>query len=487
MSARRSSGTAGPDWLLLSAVAALPWAFGGVEIWAYRGAAFLVAAAWGWFLLAPKHAGRLLPADARAWLVPAAALIAWAGVQALPLPAAAVRLASPAADAVQRSSPEGTTTAYEAYALRYLPGDLPPAPEGGATLPPSTGSRGVVPTLSLAADATLESAFWWGALLLAALFIAARAGDPDRRRRYRAVLLSTCAALAAAGLLQAGTWNGKVLWIREIDGGRPFGPYINGDHFAGVMELAVPWLAGLTFARIRRSERSILTDRTALACAAGTILCLVAGLAAQSKFAAFTMVSSLSVLALVASPRPAARRRVAAALLLAGAIGVGVLAGTPLGERFRDFLVVDVAAPERLERVVAWRASLSMLADHPIAGIGYGAFGWVFPRYLPAGEAQPWAQLHNDPLEMLVSGGIVGGALFAWLAVAAIRRLTAGHRAIASGSRRLGNLGLLAGIASLGLHALVDFNHQIPANALLFVAAAAAAAPPPEGAREGGR
>ena len=33
------------DWLLLAAVLLLPWAFGGVEVWAYRPASLLIALA----------------------------------------------------------------------------------------------------------------------------------------------------------------------------------------------------------------------------------------------------------------------------------------------------------------------------------------------------------------------------------------------------------------------------------------------------------
>lgn len=476
MSPRRDSSLGLADGLLLLAVVALPWAFGGVEIWAYRSAACLVASAWGIALLARRRPAPL-PLDARGWLVPALALIAWAGLQTFSWP-----VPPPGRDA-----PFPDTAAVEADALGRLASTLPPAPDGGLEMPASRASWAPASTWSLAPDATRESGFWWGTLLLAALFIAARAEDADRRRAYRAVLLAAFAALATVGLLQAVTWNGRILWVREIDGGRPFGPYVNGDHFAGAMELAVPWFAGLGLARMRRAGATFPKDGRAVVYAAGAALCLAAGLAAQSKFAALAMAGSLAVLALAAAERPAARRRVALGLVGAAAAGAAIIAATPLGGRFRDFFVIDVAALGSLERIVAWKASLAMLADHPVVGIGYGAFGAVFPRYLPAGEAQPWAQLHNDPLEMLVSGGIVGGLLLAWLAVAAIRRLASGHRSIAPGSRRLGNLGLLAGVASLTLHAFVDFNHQIPANALLFVAAAAVAVPPSAGAPEGPR
>jgi O-antigen ligase len=114
-----------------------------------------------------------------------------------------------------------------------------------------------------------------------------------------------------------------------------------------------------------------------------------------------------------------------------------------------------------------------MIGDFPITGSGFGTFREVFPRYLPRGSVFDWLQAHNDYLEVLLDGGIVALALVAWLAVAYGRRLV---RAVRS-SRSPARLGLALGIAALAAHAFVDFNHQIPANALLFVTLAALAVP----------
>ncbi len=43
------------------------------------------------------------------------------------------------------------------------------------------------------------------------------------------------------GILQHFTFNGKLYWVRELQyGGIPFGPYVNRNHFAGLMELLIP-------------------------------------------------------------------------------------------------------------------------------------------------------------------------------------------------------------------------------------------------------
>jgi len=74
--------------------------------------------------------------------------------------------------------------------------------------------------------------------------------------------------------------------------------------------------------------------------------------------------------------------------------------------------------------------------------------------------------LHNDYFEIAVETGWPGAILVVCLIVAF------GWLVLRRSRRDLANKGLLIGLAGLFAHAAVDFNHQIPANALLFVAAA---------------
>ncbi len=60
------------------------------------------------------------------------------------------------------------------------------------------------------------------------------------------------------------------------------------------------------------------------------------------------------------------------------------------------------------------------------------------------------------------------GWLMVGFGIRAVRRLRRHN-----GSLSVSRLGLALGLGALALHAIVDFNHQIPANALLFVALAA--------------
>src|SRR5580704_289945 len=54
-------------------------------------------------------------------------------------------------------------------------------------------------------------------------------------------LLALGFSVSVLGILQHFTFNGKLYWFRELRyGGIPFGPYVNRNHFAGLMELLIP-------------------------------------------------------------------------------------------------------------------------------------------------------------------------------------------------------------------------------------------------------
>ena len=67
-------------------------------------------------------------------------------------------------------------------------------------------------------------------------------------------------------ILQHFTFNGKLYWVRELRyGGIPFGPYVNRNHFAGLMELLIPpGLAILILRAERRDQLPLVTLFTLL-------------------------------------------------------------------------------------------------------------------------------------------------------------------------------------------------------------------------------
>src|SRR6202790_3303108 len=78
--------------------------------------------------------------------------------------------------------------------------------------------------------------------------------------------LSLGFAVSLFAILQHFTFNGKLYWVRELQfGGIPFGPYVNRNHFAGLMELLIPpGLAIQILGAERRDQLPLVTLFTLL-------------------------------------------------------------------------------------------------------------------------------------------------------------------------------------------------------------------------------
>ena len=85
-------------------------------------------------------------------------------------------------------------------------------------------------------------------------------------RNFVWFLLSLGFAVSLFAILQHFTFNGKLYWVRELQyGGIPFGPYVNRNHFAGLMELLIPpGLAIQILGAERRDQLPLMTLFTLL-------------------------------------------------------------------------------------------------------------------------------------------------------------------------------------------------------------------------------
>jgi O-antigen ligase len=124
-------------------------------------------------------------------------------------------------------------------------------------------------------------------------------------------------------------------------------------------------------------------------------------------------------------------------------------------------------------RIDLWRDMLPMVPRFPVFGDGWNAFATAFPWYQTVWKTDWIGEAHNDYLQVLIDGGVVGAALVAALLAVVLRG------AFARASRSPLDLGLFGALVGLALHGLVDFNGQIPANAATWIALAALAVAPP--------
>ena len=112
---------------------------------------------------------------------------------------------------------------------------------------------------------------------------------------------------------------------------------------------------------------------------------------------------------------------------------------------------------------------LNLIKDYPIVGSGPGSWYVAFPRYRGGDLAHFFDYAHNDFAQFTAESGAIGAALLAaivvWSLVVALR---AQYRRRDPLMRGL-SFAAIMGVTAILIHSSVDFNLQIPANAMLFM------------------
>ena len=320
------------------------------------------------------------------------------------------------------------------------------------------------------------------------------------RRRFQRGLAWLCAALAFVALAQLASGTRLIYgFFAPLEGGVPYGPFVNRNHFAGYMLLAAPVALGVLAGawrsywrrvgaspNLRRALVSLQTpEGTGLLLAALPPLAGIAALLASTSRGGILAFFAAMTLAAIGLRSRRGTPGWAAALVF------GAMALTWFGlERLEvRFLRAPDDAPGR---TVVWRESLqAMHGSRWATGYGFNAFSEALSRVpawaLPEG-ATPWPpgtetalltgeavgyrapgdlpglawyrEAHNDWIQLLVETGLPGLLIGLWAALAAL-----------AASRR--DPWLFAALAGVLMHAFVDFDLQIPAIPALFVVLAA--------------
>lgn len=276
-------------------------------------------------------------------------------------------------------------------------------------------------------------------------------------------------AISFLAIAQRLTWNGRLYWVRQVSAFvSPFGPYGNYNHFAGMVELLFPLpFAWLIFSRVRGGERILY--------AIAVVIMVTAAVLSMSRAGMLSIGVQLAIFAGAAflhRRRQEGGPRLTPLLIVVGAVLLSLWIGyQPLLRRF-DTIQQGASEHSVVTRLAYWRASWHMFLDHPLTGVGLGAFPTVYPSYgSSSSRYERVEQVHNDYLQLLTDGGLVAGLIGASALIWLLSTWVKGLRADLS--RRADWLPILTGasIAVLGLliHSLLDFNLQIPANALLFL------------------
>ena len=388
----------------------------------------------------------------------------------------------------------------------------------------------LTPSLRLA---WLPLALWLGLCALpgSQLLFDGGTADPSRTREYllRTLLYGAAfvltlwlatsprrvmwllGAVVGAGVLQAllavvlySTGATYVFLFDEFEqGGRATGTFPNPDHLAGYMELCLSAGLGLMLAqfggeqRVRRSTWQHSLRAALVFLMSGKmllrmtlVLLVIALVMTHSRMGngAF-FISLLLVGAVVATVSRRLRRPALWLVLSMAAVDVFIIGQWVGLERVVTRLQGTAEASSKTvatfglgaksapppseqslaERLVVPRMALQLVAERPWFGHGGGTFYTVFPPFKTEALPLQWDHAHNDYVEVASDTGLVGLALWVGLGLAtAVRSVRLLRDSQPRLSRGLGAAALMA-LCSIGLHSMVDFNLQIPANALTLV------------------
>lgn len=120
------------------------------------------------------------------------------------------------------------------------------------------------------------------------------------------------------------------------------------------------------------------------------------------------------------------------------------------------------------ERTRPVRDTLAMIRERPWTGFGGGAFYNAFTRYKVESLALPYNHAHNDYVEIAADVGLPGLLLLAGVALLTALRAIQLMQDRSSPHARGVAAGVGMGLICALLHALVDLNLQINANAMVL-------------------
>jgi O-antigen ligase len=290
--------------------------------------------------------------------------------------------------------------------------------------------------------ATANALVNWAAYFV--LFVVALQAleDPRVRRNFLRAALYAGFAVAVLSTVQYFTSDGAIYWMFRPRAGRPFGPFVNPDHYAAFIELILP----LAIYEAQRDRRKLWLH-TAIV---GALYASVIACASRAG----VMLATIEILALPWLGRRSSFAGTVIALSVAFAAIATVIVGPEvLWKRFQD------KDPFRYRREMAV-STLQMIRQRPWLGYGLGNYADVYPQFASFDVGLAVDHAHNDWAEWTAEGGVPMLVLMLAIAVTGFRLAIRSVWAL--------------GIYAVFLHSLVDFPLQIPAiAALLFTFLAA--------------
>ena len=250
------------------------------------------------------------------------------------------------------------------------------------------------------------------------------------------------------------------------------GTYVNRNHFAGLLEMSLPFAVVFPAVIVQRARsrwlspvRPAVKACAMIAVAGVTFVGIVVSYSRMGFVAA--LVSLFVVGGLAFATAPGLRRRGLVAVLVAGLV-VLVFVFLPSDAFIKRYArVATLEAFMAEDRVPLWVETLDLIRAYPLVGCGLGGYESAFLRYQESWPPVNAPYAHNDYLQLLAELGGIGFAIAAALMLVLLARAVRVATAHSKPNSRYLALACTGSMAAISIHSLADFNLYIPANAML--------------------
>lgn len=282
---------------------------------------------------------------------------------------------------------------------------------------------------------TLSPDRTWNALFSLSVPFAAAIGLATLDRQAQARLVWPVFLIiflsAVLGLAQISGGEGSTLrWYAVTNKTSAVGLFANRNHAALFLACFFPLLALIAMRRVQ--AKSAVQVRLWLSAAVALFMLMMVVLTGSR---AGLMLTVLAIVVAIVVVAPSVRQRLksmrrkrkrlylvgAALLIVVALVGVVSLQQAVAVQRLRDFGLVDAT------RLTVWPISWDMTREFFPYGIGFGAFDPIYRRFEPFDTLSTSYinAVHNDYLQILLEGGVLGAILVAftlvWWAVQTLR------------------------------------------------------------------
>ncbi len=281
-------------------------------------------------------------------------------------------------------------------------------------------------------------------------------GQEGAREKFGLILIIFGATYAFYALAQELTSSSKFFWFYTPRfHGSIYGSYVNHDHYAGLIEMLVPFPLVVATGRIVKGGKRVLVGFSAVLMATTIVLSGSRGGMLSFGF------EVIAFIAFALYQKRSLTTALSALTLCFSILGLLVFLGRGnalgrLGELGPDM------------RFKITKDCLQMFAHRPLAGWGLGTFPTIYPSFRSFYTNLFVNEAHNDYAQLLVETGVLGFGLMIWFVFRLYRHGFPRSRRWEYKWDAAVSLAALLGCTALLLHSLVDFNLHVPANAAVF-------------------